>query len=293
MNTSNIDCRNSIHRSATPRAFPLITAAFVCFGLMPIAHAITPAPDGGYPGNTTAEGTDALFSLAGGLGNTAIGFDALYSDTIGFSNTAVGTNALRSNTIAGSNTAVGDAALLSNTAGQVNTAVGRDALRSNTTANYNTTTGWASLYYNVTGQLNTADGALALLQNTGNNNIGLGQYAGGNLTNGDNNIDIANAGVAGESNTIRIGDQAANTAVFVAGINGVDMSSGKSVFVNANGQLGTADVSGLLWPKGSILEMQPGSTPPAGFTKIGTEQAKFYDLSGHPSQVVWDVYQKN
>lgn len=25
----------------------------------------------------------------------------------------------------------------------------------------------------------------------------------------------------------------------------------------------------------------------------GTEQAKFYDLSGHPSQVTWDVYQKN
>jgi hypothetical protein len=39
--------------------------------------------------------------------------------------------------------------------------------------------------------------------------------------------------------------------------------------------------------------MQPGSTPPAGFTKIGTEQAKFYDNSGHPSEVIWDVYQKN
>jgi len=84
-----------------------------------------------------------------------------------------------------------------------------------------------------------------------------------------------------------------HSAVLIAGINGVDMSSGKSVFVGANGQLGTADVSGLLWPKGSILEMQPGSTPPAGFTKIGTEQAKFYDLSGHPMQVTWDVYQKN
>jgi hypothetical protein len=293
MNASNTECRNSIHRSATLCAFPLIGVAFVCFGVLPISHAITPAPDGGYPGNTTAEGTDALFSLAGGLGNTAIGFDALYNDTIGFSNTAIGTNALRSNTIAGSNTAVGDAALLSNTTGQVNTAIGRDSLRSNTTANYNTTTGWASLYYNTVGELNTADGALALLFNTGNNNIGLGQYAGGNLTTGDNNIDIANAGVPGESNTIRIGDQAANNAVFIAGINGVDMSSGKAVFVNANGQLGTADVSGLLWPKGSILEMQPGSTPPAGFTKIGTEQAKFYDLSGHPSQVTWDVYQKN
>jgi hypothetical protein len=83
-----------------------------------------------------------------------------------------------------------------------------------------------------------------------------------------------------------------HSAAFVAGINGVDMSSGKAVFIGTGGQLGTADVSGLLWPKGSILQMQPGSTPPAGFTKIGTEQTKLYDTSGHPSQVSWDVYQK-
>jgi len=30
-----------------------------------------------------------------------------------------------------------------------------------------------------------------------------------------------------------------------------------------------------------------------GFIKIGTEHVKFYDLSGHPSRVTWDVYQKN
>lgn len=292
MKSLNIGSKNWI-KVTLKRAFVLVVLALACIGFSQTSNAVIPAPDGGYPGNNTAEGTDALFSLAGGAGNTAIGFDALYSDTIGFSNTAIGTNALRANTIAGSNTAVGDAALLSNTTGQVNTATGRDALRSNTTANYNTTTGWASLYYNTVGELNTADGALALLNNTGNNNIGLGQYAGGNLTTGDNNIDIANAGVAGESNTIRIGDQAVNSATFVAGINGVDKSSGKAVFIDAGGQLGTGDVNGLLWPKGSILEMQPGSTPPAGFTKIGTEQAKFYDLSGHPSQVTWDVYQKN
>jgi hypothetical protein len=35
------------------------------------------------------------------------------------------------------------------------------------------------------------------------------------------------------------------------------------------------------------------SLPPAGFTKIGTEQTKLYDNSGHPSEVIWDVYQKN
>jgi hypothetical protein len=70
-------------------------------------------------------------------------------------------------------------------------------------------------------------------------------------------------------------------------------ASGKSVFIDTARQLGTADISSLLWPKGSILQMQPGSVPPAGFTKIGTEQTKLYDNSGHPSQVIWDVYQKN
>ena len=121
----------------------------------------------------------------------------------------------------------------------------------------------------------------------------MGYGAGDLLTTGDNNIVIGSRGTAGESNTIRIGDQAVHSAAFVAGINGVDKSTGKSVFVDAAGQLGTADVNSLLWPKGSILQMQPGSVPPAGFTKIGTEQTKLYDNSGQPSQVIWDVYQKN
>src|SRR3954469_22758834 len=102
----------------------IVAAAFTGFAVVPIARGITPAPDGGYSGNNTAEGTDALFSLAGGAGNTAIGFDVLYHNTIGFSNTGIGTNALHENTTAGSNTAIGDAALYSNTTGQVNTATG-------------------------------------------------------------------------------------------------------------------------------------------------------------------------
>ena len=40
---------------------------------------------------------------------------------------------------------------------------------------------------------------------TGSGNIALGVYAGSILTIGNNNIDIGNQGVAGESNTIRIG----------------------------------------------------------------------------------------
>src|SRR5881628_701173 len=62
------------------------------------SQAVSPAPDGGYAGNNTAEGTSALFSLTSGTNNTANGFQALYHDTSGSNNTASGTNALFNNT---------------------------------------------------------------------------------------------------------------------------------------------------------------------------------------------------
>src|SRR5437868_14966212 len=101
MSDSNVDLAKSIHHTVLGSFFVgAILLAYV--GVLPSARAIMPAPDGGYPGNNTAEGTDALFNLTSGAGNTGIGFDALFSNTIGFSNTAVGVNALRSNTTAGS-----------------------------------------------------------------------------------------------------------------------------------------------------------------------------------------------
>ena len=45
----------------------------------------------------------------------------------------------------------------------------------------------------------------AVLNTTGSANVAIGRNAGQNLTTGSNNVDIANAGVAGESGTIRIG----------------------------------------------------------------------------------------
>ena len=47
------------------------------FALSQIAHAVSPPPDGGYPGNNTAEGSFALLSLTSGVFNTAIGSSAL------------------------------------------------------------------------------------------------------------------------------------------------------------------------------------------------------------------------
>src|SRR3954452_1689767 len=70
----------------------------ICLALCRTTHAVTPAPDGGYAGNNTAEGTSALFSLTSGTNNTAIGFRSLYHDINGSNNTAVGMNALFNNT---------------------------------------------------------------------------------------------------------------------------------------------------------------------------------------------------
>src|SRR5205823_61189 len=92
----------------------LLVSALVCFALAPIARAVSPAPDGGYPGANTAEGDDALFSLTTGPANTALGFDALYNATTGDHNTATGVDALFSNTTGYENTATGALALLDN-----------------------------------------------------------------------------------------------------------------------------------------------------------------------------------
>jgi hypothetical protein len=173
-----------------------------------------------------------------------VGGDALFRDTTGQSNTAIGRSALEFNTTGGSNTAVGVAALNSNTDGGDNTATGIAALVSNTTGTDNTATGGGALFHNTSGIQNTAVGAAALAASTGNINVGVGFCAGCNLTTGANNIDIGAyvVGVAGESNTIRIGNMITRT--FIAGISGVTTGgTGAAVLVDSNGQLGTISSS--------------------------------------------------
>jgi hypothetical protein len=72
---------------------------------------------------------------------------------------------------------------------------------------------------NQTGNGNTAEGFQALANNSGSFNTAVGVSAGGNLTTGSNNIDINAPGVAGESNTMRIGTGKLN-ATYILGING-------------------------------------------------------------------------
>src|SRR6266849_5321329 len=121
---------NSIGRSPLRRGFLLIpfAIALAWFALSPTSLALLPGPtpDGAYPNDNTAEGTNALFSLTTGSANTAIGIDALVDNATGNNNTANGAFALLKNT-GNDNTATGASALVSNTSSS-NTATGRDAL---------------------------------------------------------------------------------------------------------------------------------------------------------------------
>src|SRR5206468_853803 len=90
---------------------------------------------------------------------------------------------------------------------------------------------------------NTAVGSSSLGVSTGAFNTALGYQAGLNLLTGSGNIDIANKGVANESNTIRIGNF--QTRTFIAGIRGRATGNANAVpvLIDSAGQLGTASSS--------------------------------------------------
>ena len=245
---------NSINRLPLRRVFFFIPLVLACFTLSPRLQAQlpSPSPDGGYLGSNTAEGDGALASLTTdggtvGVNNTAIGNFALSKNTTGNNNTATGVGALSGDNVlfntGSDNTATGVTALNKNTTGTDNTAMGENALASNSTGSNNTATGLGALLSNLTGGANTATGVNALANNTsGSSNIAVGTSAGVNLITGSDNIDIGNAGVADESNTIRIGVQGTQTATYIAGVSGGAVT-GMAVKVNAAGQVGTAPSS--------------------------------------------------
>lgn len=202
------------------RAIPLSFVALAWVGLLPRMQAVVPAPDGGYAGFNTAEGTQALFHLniaGGGTFNTALGGLALFSDTTGQANTAVGLNALRFNTT-----------------GFHNVANGFDALLSNKIGNHNTANGDIALMRNTTGNFNTADGAHTLAGNTtGSSNTVLGFRAGDNVTTASNVICIG-SGVVGAN---------VSNSCFIGSVFGQTSPGGVAVFIDSSGKVGTSTSS--------------------------------------------------
>jgi len=227
-----------------------VATSLVCVGLSPKAKAISPPPDGGYPGGNTAEGQDALLDLTSGLYNTAVGLFSLRSNTTGGFNTAIGAGTLLFNT-GEQNTATGAAALLSNTTGTGNTAMGEAALFSNTTGAFNTAVGAGVLLANTTGNANTALGLDALSSNTtANNNTAIGEDALNSNTTGSGNTVVGrNSGfaVTTANNVICIGASVAganvNDSCYIGSIFGQTSSDGTAVFINSNGKLGTTTSS--------------------------------------------------
>ena len=185
----------------------LIVLVLLFLGFLPQMQAVSPAPDGCYPGFTTAEGCNALKFLTTGAGNTGVGWYSLYVNTTGNYNTGVGAGTLILNT-ADSNTAVGTAALLLNTTGSNNTAVGTDALVYNDTGSSDTATGAFALFSNTVGSSNAAFGASALYHNTeGTYNTAVGSSALASHIIGDRNTAIGYYALQGDTTGER------NTAV--------------------------------------------------------------------------------
>src|SRR5262245_17441787 len=78
------------------------------------------------------------------------------------------------------------------------------------------------------------------MNSTGSGNLALGANAGSKLTSGDKNIYLGSPGAVTESNTMRLGQTAAQSRTFIAGIYNAALSRGtpKAVYINSSGQVG-------------------------------------------------------
>ena len=106
MKTNNMSIPPCQSRNRASAALPLLANPSFFYGLLtlgffalsPTLRAVTPAPDGGYPNNNTAEGEEALFKLNLSYGNnTALGYHALHEAIGTLFNTAVGASSLAKN----------------------------------------------------------------------------------------------------------------------------------------------------------------------------------------------------
>jgi hypothetical protein len=88
-NMTTLHFKKSISGSPLRLALLLTSLALACSALPERARAVSPAPDGNYPGGNTAEGQNALFSLTTGGYNAAVGWFSLKSLSTGNFNTVL------------------------------------------------------------------------------------------------------------------------------------------------------------------------------------------------------------
>jgi hypothetical protein len=266
----------------------VIALLLVCFALPQRAQAVVPAPDGGYPGFNTAEGSGALQSLTSGAFNTAVGFDALFSNTTGNDNTANGPGALFHDTTGSENTAFGFEVLFSNGTGFQNAATGWRALFANTTGFHNTANGFSALLRNTTGNHSTADGDEALGSNTtGNFNTTAGAHSLENNTTGSGNTVLgfgAGNNVTTANNVICIGANVLGADVsnscYIGSVFGQTSSGGTAVFIDSDGKLGTTTSSRRF--KEEIKPMRQSSEALFALKPVAFRYKKDIDPAGTP-----------
>ena len=258
----------------------LVAFGLACFGLSPTSRAVSPAPDGGYPNYTTAEGQSALLNLSTGIGNTAVGWYSLQSDTTGSYNTGVGAGALVLNT-GNENTATGTAALLLNTTGIKNTANGAFALVDNSTGVENTAVGDRALQNNNTGFENTATGLQALVANTtGSDNTATGSDALASNTIGGSNTAIGEGALYTNATTsfnTAIGADAlfantgANDTAIGAGAGSTATTGNDNVYIGIN-MSGVAGESNACYIASIFGQTSANGVPVLinSFNKLGT-----------------------
>lgn len=226
------------------------------------ANAFTSSTSGN---NNTAFGSSALFLSDGASGNTCIGNNAGGAIVSNGPNTAIGNNALASLSSSDGNVAIGSGSLSVATSGSDNISIGNNTLLLLDGGNRNVAIGGGTLGTNVSGNNNVAIGVNSLIVATGGNNVCVGYNAGYTLDSGvsntcvgyqagynfagaeSNNIMISNMAVAADSNTIRIGTVGTQTSCFIAGIQGVSVTSAGTVVIDSSGQLGTTSGASIAW----------------------------------------------
>ena len=279
--------KKSIGRSSSRLALFLIPLVFACFVLSHAVRAVSPTPDGLYPGMNVAEGgPGALFSLTTGTNNTATGWRALFRNTTGERNTADGSGALLSNTDGTDNTATGAGALSDLTAGIGNTAVGSNTLADLTDGFANTAMGTGTLGSLKNGFNNTAMGVGALVElQLGFFNTAIGFGALSNSTGGSRNIAVgsdAGSEITNASNTICIGSAGANVsnACFIGNTFGAGTPAGVPVLISDKGRLGTLISSKRF--KEDIQAMDKASEALFSLKPVSFRYKKEIDPAGTP-----------
>ena len=187
--------------------------------------------------SATLTGANTIQGLTVGLGNsaiadnTAVGVSALAANTTGSGNTAVGNSALALATTGTYNIAVGVIPMSAGVVtGQDNIAIGRYAQAALTSGDFNVAVGSTSLTANTTGSGNTGVGHSVLQAVTGSNNVGIGKFAGVNISTGSNNTVIgavAGSGITTGGNNVVIGGYDGSAApISATGSNYVVLSDG-------------------------------------------------------------------